>query len=147
MADCYNGNSTTCSNPPSTPTLPITERDVYTYIAGTGKDPLTVYKYDSYSRVIDIKTYDFGGAPGGTNFATDESFGYGTWDSQTGACVNQTEPVQGVTVPITGLLCAHAVTTPGTSGQVIVSYHLNSYAANTTDLTYENDLVGGLWRQ
>jgi len=139
---CYNGNATTCTNPPSAPTLPITERDEYSYVNGVTNPSLKVFLYDSYSRLTDVKKYDFGGVRGGTNYATEETFGYGYWSGS--GCSAQTETVQGIAVPITGVICRHTVLTPGVSGAV--SDMVRTYYSNTADVSVESHFIGGVWR-
>ena len=58
---CYNGNFTNCASPSAAPTLPISQRDVYTSLNG-GSSNLTETTYDSYGNTTEVKQYDFGAA-------------------------------------------------------------------------------------
>jgi RHS repeat-associated protein len=142
---CYNGNTSSCTNPPTAPTLPITERDVYSYVTQVTNPALKVYLYDGYSRLTDVKTYDFGGVRGGTNYATEEHLQYGSYVSNGDYCASQTEVVQGVSVPIIGLVCADQKYSPGAPIELDGSSR-SSYATGTADLTTRLDLVGGAFR-
>jgi hypothetical protein len=56
---CYNGNTTTCTNPPVAPALPITQTDVYTSYGTSASNHVTT-TYDSYQNVTSTVLYDFG---------------------------------------------------------------------------------------
>jgi hypothetical protein len=139
---CYYGVPTGCTNRSTPPTLPITERDVFSVAGGMTSSSLKVFKYDNYSRLTDVKTYNSGGQIGHADFVTEEAFGYGGWNGS--GCSNQTEPVQGVTVQITGLLCSRVVTAPGVSNPI--SGLVNNYYANTADLANSSVLIAGVYR-
>jgi RHS repeat-associated protein len=55
---CYNGNSTNCAS--AAVNSPITERDVYTTLAGMSTSAVTKTSYDTYGNVAETKLYDFG---------------------------------------------------------------------------------------
>ena len=141
---CYNGVRTSCTNRSTPPTLPITERDVYTVAGGMTSSALKVFLYDTYSRLTDVKTYNSGGVIGGTNFVTEETFAYGSWNGS--SCSVQNQTVQGVAVPITGLICYNTVWTPGVPNPIIVSDMTRAYYTNTTDVSTESHLIAGVWR-
>jgi len=56
---CYNGNETSCATA-SAPTYPITQKDIYTTLAGMGTSSRVSKTYDSYGNTTGVALYDFG---------------------------------------------------------------------------------------
>jgi len=56
---CYNGNTTSCTNPSTVPALPITQTDVYTSLGTSASNHVTT-TYDAYGNVTSVVRYDYG---------------------------------------------------------------------------------------
>jgi RHS repeat-associated protein len=131
---CYNGNTATCTNPPAAPSLPIIERDVYTYVPGLAKPSLVVALADQYSRTTDVKSYDFGGARGATGWDTDVATTYGSWNGT--SCAQFTTPFM-----LVDRVCSKTLTVAGGTTPASATYY--SYNLATGDLLTEQDTIGG----
>jgi hypothetical protein len=73
IVTCYNGNTQNCATA-NTPTGEITERDVYTTLAGMTQSSRVDTKFDGYKDVTEVKAYDFGSV-----LVSDHLRSYGTW--------------------------------------------------------------------
>jgi RHS repeat-associated protein len=60
---CYNGNTSSCAAPGTTPALPITETDVYTSLGASLSNRVTTTFDSTYGNVLSISNYDWGGSP------------------------------------------------------------------------------------
>jgi len=56
---CYNGNQTNCATA-TAPTFPITQKDVYTSLAGMSTSSRVSTTFDSYMNLTKVALYDFG---------------------------------------------------------------------------------------
>ena len=77
---CYNGNQTSCATA-TAPTLPLTETDVYTTLAGMTTSNRSSTTYDGYGNVTNSALYDFG-ATTPTRQTVMGPYGY-TWNGST----------------------------------------------------------------
>ena len=79
---CYNGNQTNC-NSAAYPSLPITQIDVYTLLAGMSSSSRVSKTVDSYGNTLTTSLYDFGAS---TPTRTITSYNFGQSDVG-GTCV------------------------------------------------------------
>lgn len=122
---CYNGNTTSCAT--AAITLPITQRDVYTTLAGMTNPSQVETTYDStYGTLLTEKQFDFGA----TTAAINRAITYGSWNGS--SCV-------AVSGSINDRPCSDVVT--NVSGGVVSTTH-NSYDAAGNLLSIQA-LVGG----
>jgi RHS repeat-associated protein len=77
---CYNGNQTSCATA-TAPTLPFTQTDVYTTLAGMTTSSRVSTTFDAYSNVTKVAFYDFG-ASTPTRQTVAGPYGY-TWNGST----------------------------------------------------------------
>jgi RHS repeat-associated protein len=132
---CYNGNTSSCTNPSSAPSLPITERDIYSYVPGVKAGPsLVVVLADQYSRTTDLKSYDFGGVRGATGWDTDVATTYGSWNGT--SCQQFTTPFI-----LVDRVCSKTLTVAGGTTPASNTYY--TYNLATGDLLTEQDTIGG----
>jgi RHS repeat-associated protein len=55
---CYNGNQSNCLT--TVPSMPLTQKDAYSTLAGMGTSSRTTVIFDNYSNVTETDAYDFG---------------------------------------------------------------------------------------
>jgi hypothetical protein len=77
---CYNGNQTNCATA-TAPTFPLTQRDVYTTLAGMSTSSRVSTIFDNYMNVTKVALYDFG-ATSPTRQTVLGPYGY-TWNGST----------------------------------------------------------------
>ena len=120
---CYNGNTTSCANP-STLLPPITQKNVYTTLAGMTQSSLSETTYDNYGDVTEDEEYDFSGTLISNRVVT-----YGTYSS--GNCT-----------PIGNNIISRVCTDLTQVGTTVLAQTNNSYDSHG-NLTSTSRLVGG----
>lgn len=70
---CYNGNTANCATTQAA--YPITQKDVYTTIAGMSTSSRVSETFDSYGNRTSVAAYDFGAS----SFTTKTTTTYGSW--------------------------------------------------------------------
>jgi hypothetical protein len=128
---CYDGNFTSCTTPATPPTLPFSQKDVYTSF-GTSSSSLVETKFDSYSNPIEVKRYDYGAAmPPMTNPLSDTLIYYGqSWNGT--ACTAYPSGVYIVNTPC----FSYTKNSAGTIvAQTQITYSNTGHPTTTTKLT------------
>jgi RHS repeat-associated protein len=143
---CYNGyhptSPTSCASPTSAPSYPITEIDAWHYVSGVTNPSLAVTLRDTYSRVYDVKTYDFGGVVGGTNYDTDVQTAYGSWNGS--SCANITNSNTFGTYDLMDRVCSNLTFISGNTSAVSGSYYAYGTSGDSFgEVVSEQNILGG----
>lgn len=129
---CYNNPSSSPANcNPSTPSMPITEKDVYTTYTGLSGYAATKTLYNGQTgQITDVRTYDYGAS----NPTNEKQITYGSGNPTTQSCTQISTYIVGKPCSITLL--------DSQNNNAVISQTWNAYDANG-NLLQTWDLVSG----
>jgi RHS repeat-associated protein len=97
---------------------------------------------DGFSRITDVKSYDFGGTVGAANYDTDVQTTYGSWNGA--SCSNITNTNFFGTYNLMDRICSKSTFVKGVTAAVSTSYFTyGSSGNNFGELVTEQDTIGG----